>query len=532
MKQTLRVSLAIAGLLLARVAAGETHTPAEWVAMLGADHLSDREAAVAALRALGSEARGDVRGALNSPDPEVQARARELWKDMRWLVVPGADDDVRKLVKASESAPVNVQQWKEFVQKHGAATLRLVAEFHARNAAANDGNGSGQPAQFGGGRIVINGMAVQNNVIFARRAMAQNAQPVFNPGSGDAAGVVEVLEEAPVLDVARVIATTQSAKSRAALEALLDEVPASVASPKAALNRVQIETALWNYQQAFDYGREAWLHFASDDLVKACGVAADRGKLLAHAWVTGRRDVTGDTDPKTVCPKLTFYAALFSGAGHKREAESLCELAGQIDLTKAGDAPLQRLVSTLIEAKMQERAVKVLHLASTPEELYMRSAADLQIHNLPASDADWHDALTAINETEDARKKQTCFELGELMRAWHDPRAEAMWRMILQLPPTNTVFDANACLRLASIFEDRGEYAQAADLYEKGMTLATGLGGIMAASGPGTDGASGEDVVREKIKKLRAEAAGVTSDAPASPAPEASPAPQPPPAAQ
>src|SRR2546430_17498870 len=98
----------------------EGKSPAEWVAQLGADHLAEREAASEHLRALGSLAREAVRGALDSPDPEVKFRARELWKTLRWQVVPGADAEVTALAETFQRGQVDESRWKEFVKKHGA----------------------------------------------------------------------------------------------------------------------------------------------------------------------------------------------------------------------------------------------------------------------------------------------------------------------------------------------------------------------------------------------------------------------------
>ena len=95
MKPAAIICAAAMAVLLARTApAQDSKTPAEWTAQLGAERLPDREAASAALLKLGAKARDDVRHALDSTDPEVKSRARELWKTLRWLVVPDADEDI------------------------------------------------------------------------------------------------------------------------------------------------------------------------------------------------------------------------------------------------------------------------------------------------------------------------------------------------------------------------------------------------------------------------------------------------------
>src|ERR1043166_7471542 len=109
----------------------ETKSPAQWVAQLGAEHLAEREAASEHLRMLGSRAREAVRGVLDSLDPEIKFRARELWKTLRWQVVPGADAEVAALAEAFQKGQADEALWKEFVKKHGADAIRLAAELRA-----------------------------------------------------------------------------------------------------------------------------------------------------------------------------------------------------------------------------------------------------------------------------------------------------------------------------------------------------------------------------------------------------------------
>lgn len=462
MKLAITACAVFAG-LFAVAFAGESQSPAEWIAQLGADHLSERDAASAALLDFGSQAREEVRRALNSPDVEVQWRARELWKTLRWMVVPGADADVRRLVEDSKRGRIDKSHWIDFVKKHGAESILLVVEF---------------------------------------RANALPAKP----------GLLAVLEQAPPLDVARMIAQAKPARARPLLEAALDEISPKDSAVQLVVNIVQIQIALWNYQKAFDFGREAAFRFDDEDLLKQCAIAVDRGKLFDQGGQTAREDIAAETDSKRLCAKLSFYIRLLHLLGKDEQMSPLCDLAQKADLFRADDSALRRLVESLLKVQLPGCAIKALHLAHTPLTLYMRSVANARMQNTPAADADWRDVLAALGDVGDAKKEEAYFTLGELMNEWDDPRAESMWQKILDTPPENSVYDANACLRLAAISEKRHQYTRAADLYEKGLEIAKSLGGVLIVSGPkDSDEAGGEEQINEKIKKLRALAAGRSS---------------------
>ena len=465
MKPAAIICAAAMAVLLARTApAQDSKTPAEWTAQLGAERLPDREAASAALLKLGAKARDDVRHALDSTDPEVKSRARELWKTLRWLVVPDADEDIAKLVAESDKGSIDAAHWKDFVQNHGGETLLLVAEFRA----------GGTPA-----------------------AISRQ-------------GLLAVLENAPPMEVARVIAQTDRSDGRSALDPLLDELSPGDVSDKIASNWMQIQIALWNYEKAFDFGRDFSFRTSSPDVVKQCTVAVDRGKLLDKIQEAARKDIASETDRAQLCAKLSFYTGLFTVLGKKELVEPLLDLVQNTSLADVDDASLRRLVESLLNARLPARAVKVLHNVQSPQALYMRSAADMQIQDEPVSGTDFREALLTVDAVADDKKKEELFNLAELMNDWHDSRAEMLWQRILSLQPATTVYDANTCFRLGEVMEARHHYSEAADIYEKGLQIASGVGGILLATGP-QGSASGDRVIREKIRNLRLLAAGQKS---------------------
>ena len=94
--------------------------------------------------------------------------------------------------------------------------------------------------------------------------------------------------------------------------------------------------------------------------------------------------------------------------------------------------------------------------------------------------------------------------MADEMTDWDDPKAEPLLRKILTMPPHDDDCDANACMRLASICEDKKEYAQAADFYEKGLAISGG-GLIVTVDDESVD--SPKEWVDKKIAELRALAA-------------------------
>ncbi|HWB59641.1 MAG TPA: hypothetical protein VG733_09115 [Chthoniobacteraceae bacterium] len=475
MKTALLASLAMLA-LLASAQAQSPKTPADWVQQLGADNLKDRDAASAALLSLGAEARDAVRDALDSKDPEVKSRAQDLWKNLRWFVVPGADRDIKLLVAEADKGNISQETWQAFVHKHGAESIRFVEEIEKLDREES-------------ALIPANSSELhQNNYYPGLQAVLDAAQPV---------------------EVARVISETDSPKDRANLMSLLDKITPANAQLKTALNWVQIQTALWNYQEAYDFGRDYSLRNPGYEMAQQCAIAVDRGAMFDKVNATAKKDIAGETDPDQLCAKLSFYTGLFVNLEKKPAIDPLYNLLPKDATAKASDASLRRLVETLLSAGMPQRAAAALHNVQSAEGLYMRSAADVQLQNEPLADADWSDAMTQLDDLDDSKKKETFYSLGELMRDWHDERAVVMWQKILAIDPDNTVYDANSCFRMGEFLEARRDYANAAEFYSKGLDIASKINnGVMVATGPdGRSVGSGQQAVLDKIRELKTRAA-------------------------
>lgn len=498
MKRALIACAAMAVLLAGAFAQGPK-TPADWVTQLGADRLQDRDAASAALLSLGVKARDAVHDALDSKDPEIKSRANDLWKTLRWLVVPDAAEDTKKLVDEAEKGSIDEAHWQAFVQKHGGESIRLVAEFRAK--VLSEGNAA--PQIDGGG----NDQVIEMPVPTARQQDDIRRNNIYMPG------LRAVLDNAPPIEVGRAIAETDPSNGRASLEALLDELPPVNTPEKTAYQWMQVEIALWNYEKAYAFGRDFALHATSHQVVRLCAVAADRGGMTDKIPETAKKEIAAETDPNQLCVKLSFYTGLFTDLDKKAFIDPLFETAREGLTTKASDASLRRLVETLLSAQMPLRAVKALHNVQSAEALYMRSAADLQMQNEPVAGADWVDAMNALDALDDARKKQSFYELGDLMHEWHDDRAVVLWQKILALKPADTVYDANACFRMGEFLETQRQWGNAAAFYERGMTIASKItNGIMiATTSNGNTTGSGKQTVLDKIRELKSRAAGEKS---------------------
>ncbi|MGB8354071.1 MAG: hypothetical protein WCD79_09315 [Chthoniobacteraceae bacterium] len=461
MMRFLRLFAVIFWLVVPVVAvAGVERTPAEWVARLGADSLTEREEASAALLGLGSKARDAVRGALGSPDAEVQWRAKEIWKTLRWLVVPGADADVEALIGKSAHGKVEKGDWLVFVRKHGAESMRLVAKFREGKA----------------------------------------------PMPGYEEGLTTLLDAAKPEEVAQVIA--QSGSLRPVLEKPLDDFTPEKAEINTAVNYMQIEMIFGNYRKAFDLGRATYFLQSDDssvsDILPLCKDAAAKGKLFDYVDSMARDQIAAETDAGKKSAKLGFYVALYASFDRKDRIEALYDLGPGPDGPQPDVDIWRWFLESLLNAGLPARVVKLLPRPVKPREFYFRSCAEVQLHDTVAADADWQGALAALDAIKE-KPKDEIFGLADLMREMNDKRAGTLFMKVLLTKPVDPDDDSNAWLRIGSIAEDAHRYGYAADCYEKGMELCPSA--LLTVSGSGViQEGTGEETMRKVIEKLRAEA--------------------------
>ncbi len=441
--------------------------PAEWVAQLGADHLADREAASAALLALGAKGREAVHGALDSQDAEVRARARKLWETLRWDVIPEAEADTATLIATIGKKPAyssntatdeESKAWTVFVDKHGVASFLLISEL------------------------------CKASVTWC-----------YNPG------IERVLATASTNDFAGLFLHA-GGEQRADLESALDALPPEYTPGSEGIAMINLRMALGECGKALAFGRT--LGHGSDDtpgLDEACATAIQRGGLFNEEKISALGEIAGEKDPNKLCRILSFEINLMTALHKKDEVPVLCDAARGADPAEGDTYNSPRLIESLERAGLPEIAVKMLRDKSAPFQLYLRSHAEAAAKDDRAAAADWEKARGALDKMDNAKKKDASFEIANQMVDWNDPKAEALLRKILASPPEDSYADGNSSFYLAQILEDKKDYAEAADLYQKGFDLSHGA--VIIWDKESGQSYEPKDWVRDKVKELRAKAA-------------------------
>lgn len=448
--------------------AAEEKTPAQWVEQLGSGKMEEREQASAALLALGSGAREQVRAALDSKDAEVQARARDLWETLRWDVIPGAEKDIAQFLDPPPEDWKTRGLWANFNKKYGLESLRLIAEFHAANR---------EETLYRFGLMLVVGFTPPRQI----------------------AGFI----------------TRSEPEQRRAYEDLLGLFPPGANGLHLAGIIVQIQSALGNNDKALAHGRDAavaapWMGADYDKLIGFCATAAQEGTMFDNIKQSAPKDLAAEADPNRLCARLRFYSALMARMGKKEEIDALCDAAdGRTG--KADDAHLRPLTETLLAAGLPARALKALAGASGALSLYMRSNIELKAGDKAAAGADWDAAVKAADSaTTNEFRKELWLNLGGLMHDWHDERAESFFQKVLASPPGKTAFDVLACFQMGALMEEQQENARAIGYYEKGLDLCKELHGQYSTAAPDNHGIQifllNDDAapIREKVKKLKA----------------------------
>ncbi|HWB59640.1 MAG TPA: hypothetical protein VG733_09110 [Chthoniobacteraceae bacterium] len=467
-------------------AAPAEKTPAQWIAQLAADHLADRDAAGAALLALGAQARGPVHAALDSSDPEIRSRAQELWKTLRWYVIPGAEKDTAPLIPAKintreeekarlskllmfgndpdlDASEDNKQQWLDFVKAHGAQTLLLLAEFHKADCEL---------------KSYRTGL----------QALLWQTKPE---------DLVKLIKEHP--------AETED------LLAPLDDHNAKVSSFNDADTVVRVLTAFGRFEKAFRYGRIASQRMGWADLSPACAVAVDRGGLFDKMEADAHKEIASDTDPANLCCALDFYASIMLDLNKKDRIPHLFDAPFAVDPATENYNDMQLLALTLMKAGCTERVALLLANAKEPMALCMRSVARLRMKQDAQADDDWRDAQAAADSEKDAWSRKSDYaQFADFMNNAGDPRTGAVWEKVLTLPPGHSVCDTNALSWLCWDAENKKNYAQAVAYYKKAIENAARDGGytmVQDSDGRYEQINSREDYMQGELKRLEALAA-------------------------
>ncbi len=444
-------------LLAVSTAASSTdqRSPAQWVEALRSQDYKERERASAALAALGGGAREEVRAALKSDDPEVRHRARELWPRLRWLVVPGADDDVSAFVEAAQAQQVKIDDLRPFVKKHGATALRLIDLLRQETAHPNDFH---EPLR-------------------------------------------AFFEEVPAEEIARVVRGVPQ------LLALLADVPENGLGAKADAARAAVYHTLGDDRLALSTAREGWLRDRKQNLFEQALAAARGGGVFDDAAHTLRARLAESDNADRTCRELVFHLDLAGALERKEEAVEILEAPRRADIATADAGVIFDLLAVMVRLKLKPRVAELLADVKEPLPLYIRSLVQ---PDRAEARRDWEAALALIDALPAEKQEERLFALTELMERCTDPRRTHLWEKILAMEPKGSVWDTNACLRLGPLYEGLGETTRAVEIYERALDFSTpGQAAIFLITDPKTGEVKGGDVkewLRNKIAELKAKA--------------------------
>lgn len=311
--------LLLLGLGICRAGAQEAGKDAEvagWIRDLESDSPEKREAASAELLKAGSRARPAVREILASEDAEVQRRAKTLWETLRWLVVPGADEEVMALIEQcrNHQSP-KAEAWKAFAGKHGASTIYLLTQLRL----------SGDEENF-------------------------------------QIGMTSVLRDFSRADLVKMLRAAKSERERRALAAAFREVKWNFLDSDASVRVAQAFNLLWMHREAFEIARQTWLGSKFTDLgdpalLEQAVIAMRMGLFENEVWKEAAESVPEMIDSNDQALALAFYVALSRENGSREKVASLVESMGWQGLEKGTNFLVaSHLFRQLMEADFRKAA--------------------------------------------------------------------------------------------------------------------------------------------------------------------------------
>ena len=138
------------------------------------------------------------------------------------------------------------------------------------------------------------------------------------------------------------------------------------------------------------------------------------------------------------------------------------------EMANTGVQEMRRALKRNEPATVQKLAEQYRPLAMTDPRLPYLEAEALEAAGQQAAAAACRQRATECAPDREEPHYLAAEMLEELRR---DQLAMAEWNQILKIPPDDDVYDINAYMRLANLKNKTGQYAAAADLLEKGLTL-------------------------------------------------------------
>jgi len=259
---------------------------------------------------------------------------------------------------------------------------------------------------------------------------------------------------------------------------------------------VEILNLLWRHELAATVGLRALQRWPDDgELVAGTLLAVRPGGNAAEIW-----GWLGKHRPDRAQFLLLAHLADASG-----EAERFAPLVeqGVPEGLKEGDFAF--LADFLVREDFPKAAAKLLANAESAKLRYQRCRILASLGDQQGAAAEWQVVLTKLAKPGDL------YSLAEQMGKDHDSRAEEVWRKLLGDGVSKDVYASNACFRLAVICKERGDYAEAADLYQAGLDRMEGAI-LMTVNGKGLSQEQARERIRKTILELRAQAKAETGD--------------------
>lgn len=432
--------------------AGDALSPASLIARLSADAGADRDAAERELLAMGVNARAAVRAAMNTAeDPEVVMRLTRLWGHLRWQVLPRFTSDDAENLQRALGTEDPATPWQKAMDVHGADLVRVIIEMQ---------NSPGQTAS-------------------ALRSMGF------------------LLQRFPPVDVARAIALGMREQDGESYRALLRSATESSMDVALLSRLAEVEVYLWMYPEAFETSRAAYRR-GNEDAVATAVDALRRGGL-----------------EEEIPRRLEAWAAPNQGATDGRDALFLVRIAqamkrpewvrGRLSSLSAGSCDPKshaEIIRSCIGLQLREDAERILaRPPRTATTVYLLSR--VKIGDGKDDDARRIRAEAVELAEKDEAPDAALYQLAETAEFFGES-AEDVWATLLKTAPRDSVYGANAALRLARLYDVKGDTDRALELYERvrGFAGTSDAGVILNA--PGKSAWNGRAWLDEKIRELRA----------------------------
>lgn len=477
---------AIIGFINSQPAAAKEQDPEKLVTKLGGSSYKEREQAMKSLSALGYQARTAVRAALNSPDPEIQGRAKELWKTIRWLVSSNVTaESIQPLLcytnKTSEvdyryyqhramidpfssrsayfpiaAENIDTENWKSFIEKNKGLTLVLMADL------------SKDPDY-------------QSTYRGAMRLCVDTLGPDI---------IIETIN-------------SSDPKTRAEYTAMFSEltIPYSANSNTYA-NTIAIYDKLGLHEKAFDSGKLWYQTWCQENILDQCASAVKNGKLEAKVWKEASTELSPSPgNQHTSCARLAFYAGLARRLENPRAFSALKKPA---NINYYDRRFAQSLFQSMLDMKLYDDTITLAANSSDPVVLYFRSLCFKAMGKGKEADTEWQKACDSVSSIPNKEASTaSAYSFADFLENRNDKEAEKLWQKVLDSSASNSVYHANSCFRLARYAEQKEDLAAAVELYERGLSSSKQSSGVVSASIGIDNKVLTEDELRQRIAILK-----------------------------